>query len=65
MSQKSTYDPIFQPYLDSVYTPSHSDGSVSMNLSGLKNLQNFVVQRYGLEISELIAKIKADTNKWV
>ena len=59
MSQNSSYDPIFQPYLDSVFTPSHSEGSVSMNLSGLKHLQNFIAQSYGLEISDLISKIKS------
>ena len=60
MRQSNSYDPIFQPFLDYVYTPSHSEGSVSMNLSGLKNFQSFVQERYGIKISELISKIKIE-----
>ena len=60
MRQSSSYDPIFQPYLDYVYTPSHSEGSVSMNLSGLKRFQRFVQERYELKISEMISKIKKE-----
>jgi len=39
---------------------SHSDGSISMNLSGLKRLQSFVEQRYECKMSELITKIKTE-----
>jgi len=59
MARDSSYDPIFQPYLDSVYTLSHSEGSVSMNLSGLKGFQRFIAKRYGYDVSSLISQIKS------
>jgi len=55
--ENNTYDPIFQTYLDSLYIISHSQGTLSMNLSGLKRFESYVKQKHGSNVAKLIEQI--------
>jgi len=57
MTGNNMYDPIFQTYLDSLYIISHSQGTLSMNLSGLKRFESYVKQKHGCNVAKLIEQI--------
>ena len=51
-------EPSFESFLDTLYTISHSDGTISMYQSGLRQLQKFAFEKYQVEVSQLVSWIK-------
>jgi site-specific recombinase XerD len=52
-------NPLFQPFLDSMFVVSHSEKTVKTYKSGLRNLERFTLQKYQCDLSKVISKIKA------
>lgn len=59
MSIQKNDDTLFSDYLDSIYTRSHSVGTVHTYKIGLNNFRQFVQESYQLGIVDLIENIRA------
>lgn len=58
MNPKAETNPLWQPYLDSVYMSSHSNGTVYSYTTALRHFEKFTIERHQYDIVSILSKIK-------